>query len=64
MVYGVFDTTLEDDVVIAEDFNPGRSIGNGNDVALNIDTRFETGIPANPRVTTKSMLGDVDFEAG
>ena len=33
MVFGISDTALEDNVVTTEAFNPGRSLGNGNEVA-------------------------------
>lgn len=64
MVCGVFDTTPEDDTITAEAFNPGKIVGNGDEVASNTDTRSGVGSPIDPHATTESMLRDEEFEAG
>lgn len=57
-------TTPEDDAVTTEAFNPGQSIGNGDEIAQDPDTRSWVGSSKNPCTTIESMPGDAKFEAG
>jgi len=64
VVCGVVDTTPENNTVAIEALNPGRSIGNDDEVAQNTDIGSRVGSPTNPRATTKSMFRDAEFKEG
>ena len=64
MVCSVTNIASKDDVVTKKAIHPGRSFGDGNEIARDPYTRSWSGSPTNPHATTKFVSGNAEFETG